>query len=813
MAAKKYIDSTGLATLWEKIKNTIEAQTIGKIIAIRPRAKNPILIINPLNPKGDSQLNSHTNIYADSTLEYEDILTVGDGITGALDLKIGNISHILYPSMTNGGIEVYLPKESGELALVSTINTMGTDIKSLLSSTYATKIDLSNGLNGKANSSHSHTVNDVSNLQSVLDGKAESSHNHSASNITSGTLPITRGGTGQTTALGALKVLLNNATTSTSDTWTDNQLIVGSATSTNLFSDGVYKKTALSLWNYINSKISSSLGITSTNYANKRNITNGNFDPSNSDKDWNTLTTPGAYKIQTTADPGKFNASNSPDVSLVNGYGVLIVEDAGNNRIIQKYYPDYYDTIGKGTCWREFDANTWRAWIYSKDFKTLAASEGTADVKDETLIVTSNANGYSESKRTIVARKATYLWNYIKSKINSSRMNLTKDYYVHGGLEGTTATSGYIHFCTITVSKTYANEPFAMFISSRNRLGKLTIHLGLGNSTTISSPKLTWENHEFFGNSYLTTKPIWYKYSDNNLYLYYSKAESYDTMTVNRLEIGQYMYSHLSFSWNNTLVTSKDGLTNATLHTLYDESGNKVSTSYLPLAGGTMGGSITMNTGNIITPGNDSYGMYPATNNTGKIGKAGNMYFKGYFGELRISDEIEFMSATGTNAEADGNSYDYKIETIPGRFIQVKDSVGSRDVMGSICKSYTIPAGSGTCEKVLTIPKKMGCKIRQIVIEQNMGANVYAEFIIWVSEKNSSSGTNIVISKIFGSPKNLSYTFNSSTRTLELYDISEAYTWSQTLIVEPFMIPGNELTMYNQATTRTDSSTLSLTKI
>ncbi|MCU7380965.1 hypothetical protein OBO34_21870, partial [Clostridiales Family XIII bacterium ASD5510] len=42
----------------------------------------------------------------------------------------------------------------------------------------------------------------VQTLRTGLAGKAASSHNHSATNITSGTLPVTRGGTGQTTAAG-----------------------------------------------------------------------------------------------------------------------------------------------------------------------------------------------------------------------------------------------------------------------------------------------------------------------------------------------------------------------------------------------------------------------------------------------------------------------------------------------------------------------------------------------------------------------------------------------------------------------------------
>ena len=67
-----------------------------------------------------------------------------------------------------------------------------------------------------ASKTHSHALSDVSDvtasadevnylsgvtssIQTQLNGKAASSHNHSASNITSGTLPVGRGGTGRTT--------------------------------------------------------------------------------------------------------------------------------------------------------------------------------------------------------------------------------------------------------------------------------------------------------------------------------------------------------------------------------------------------------------------------------------------------------------------------------------------------------------------------------------------------------------------------------------------------------------------------------------
>ena len=53
----------------------------------------------------------------------------------------------------------------------------------------------------------------TSNIQTQINGKANSSHTHSASDITSGTLPLTRGGTGATTASGALTNLGVTATT------------------------------------------------------------------------------------------------------------------------------------------------------------------------------------------------------------------------------------------------------------------------------------------------------------------------------------------------------------------------------------------------------------------------------------------------------------------------------------------------------------------------------------------------------------------------------------------------------------------------
>lgn len=67
-------------------------------------------------------------------------------------------------------------------------------------------------LHGEALSKESHTHSNYALSSHTHSGYAASSHNHSASNITSGTLPLTRGGTG-VTSLDALKSLLNVAST------------------------------------------------------------------------------------------------------------------------------------------------------------------------------------------------------------------------------------------------------------------------------------------------------------------------------------------------------------------------------------------------------------------------------------------------------------------------------------------------------------------------------------------------------------------------------------------------------------------------
>lgn len=123
----------------------------------------------------------------------------------------------------------------------------------VITDTYATKTELTSGLSGKANTSH----------------------NHSAADITSGTLAVERGGTGQTTQADINKAFVGELEEETSDV-TDGTMFVSSYASDNGFADTnatnvPYKRKFSRVWEYIKGKISSVLGLTASSYGGKAN--------------------------------------------------------------------------------------------------------------------------------------------------------------------------------------------------------------------------------------------------------------------------------------------------------------------------------------------------------------------------------------------------------------------------------------------------------------------------------------------------------------------------------------------------------------
>ena len=139
------------------------------------------------------------------------------GIPGA----VGEDADTTY-TLTKSGSTIKLTGSDGSETSVTDSNTTYT-LSSFGVTATAAELNYTDGvtsniqsqLNGKAASSHTHTIAQVPNLQSALDGKAASSHNHSASNITSGTLPIARGGTGAADAATAATNIMRRGTGAT----------------------------------------------------------------------------------------------------------------------------------------------------------------------------------------------------------------------------------------------------------------------------------------------------------------------------------------------------------------------------------------------------------------------------------------------------------------------------------------------------------------------------------------------------------------------------------------------------------------------
>lgn len=184
---------------------------------------------------------------------------------------------------------------------------------------------LNTAINGKAASSHTHTIANITNLQTTLDGKASSSHNHAASNITSGTLssdrlptvPITKGGTGATTAAAALTNLGLTATAAEL-----NKMDGVTATTAELnYVDGVTSNIQAQL----DAKAASSHSHTITASASDDDVvvlsgTNGTNKVTYSASHANSGVTAGTYKSVTVNAKGHITAGTNP--TTLSGYGI-----------------------------------------------------------------------------------------------------------------------------------------------------------------------------------------------------------------------------------------------------------------------------------------------------------------------------------------------------------------------------------------------------------------------------------------------------------------------------------------------------------
>lgn len=132
-----------------------------------------------------------------------------------------------------------------------------TIVDSTLSSTSVNAIQnkaVKTALDGKAASSHTHPTAQITGLDAALAGKAPSSHSHSADNITSGVLPIGRGGTGGTTAKSAQYNMFKDMS-EVAESPADNYYMTGAYLSSGSATNGMLYKMKLSnVWMWIKSK-------------------------------------------------------------------------------------------------------------------------------------------------------------------------------------------------------------------------------------------------------------------------------------------------------------------------------------------------------------------------------------------------------------------------------------------------------------------------------------------------------------------------------------------------------------------------------
>ena len=127
-----------------------------------------------------------------------------------------------------------------------------TIVDSSLSSTSVNPVQnkvVNSALAGKASTSHTHTTTQVSGLDAALAGKASASHKHDAGDITSGTLPVSRGGTGCTNLVDSANSMMDSLTVG-AVTPTDNDYVISQVAGSGV----VHKKPMSALWTWIKSK-------------------------------------------------------------------------------------------------------------------------------------------------------------------------------------------------------------------------------------------------------------------------------------------------------------------------------------------------------------------------------------------------------------------------------------------------------------------------------------------------------------------------------------------------------------------------------
>lgn len=200
-----YIDKNGLSHLKSKIAAMIAARVItwseiqGKPSTFAPSSHVHDVATTSANGFMSSADKTKLNGIATGANKYT-LPTAGKNALGGVKTTSAVTSASGYTACPIIGGVVYYKDTNTTYTLASFgITATATELNKLDGATVTvTEINYLDGV--------------TSNIQTQLDSKAPTTHKHNASDITSGTLPIERGGTGATTAHGVLTALGITAT-------------------------------------------------------------------------------------------------------------------------------------------------------------------------------------------------------------------------------------------------------------------------------------------------------------------------------------------------------------------------------------------------------------------------------------------------------------------------------------------------------------------------------------------------------------------------------------------------------------------------
>ena len=408
---------------------------------------------------------------------------------------------------------------------------------------------------------------------------AKSSHTHSADNITSGTIPIGRGGTGATSAATAANSLINACGEGTAIP-SDNEWYLSS------YADGVGKNNTpirrkySALWQYIKSKTDPLYAARTHNHDSAYAAKLHNHDAGNivsgvlpigrggtgsgnrtgalynmvtgetvgTSTDWNSITR-GYHMVAQGTD---FTADKHAPVGMYT-YGHMLSMD--NFQI--------YVAHNGGIAHRQFWNNAWTKWITSFDEKSVipivnggtgATTAKQAQVnllkndmpvastlpyEDSCFAFAEQPGNENATNGVLYRRRVKDVWTYFNNKIKSLYLPLTGG-TVTGLLKtpggtmvhnagGTSGKVGYINIAEFNLAgTTYQNMPIQLDVF-RRRMSMVTRLYIWFDPVDTSDPTIAHLGYEGAGTD---TDFYMYKSATSTWQLYIKKAEAYDSIGI-----------------------------------------------------------------------------------------------------------------------------------------------------------------------------------------------------------------------------------------------------------------------------------------